>query len=110
MSIKKNDVATPKRATTNGMGDTTGINRSDYIRIRNTMQADTHVARLFDYLWLHGKITSAECFDRLGNTRISSTVSQLRNVYDIPVKTDMASRKVCGKRVEYGVYSFERCL
>ena len=84
------------------------IDRDKYIMLRNQMQGGTHVARLFDYLWTHDSITPAECFDKLGNTRIGSTVSILRHRYDVPIKTKTIAKKVCGKTIRYGSYSIER--
>lgn len=84
------------------------ITKHDYIMIRNQMQEGTHVARLFDYLWLYGAITPMECYELLGNTRISSTVSLLRNNYDVPVKTTIVHTKKAGKNVRYGQYWIER--
>ena len=84
------------------------VTKHDYITIRNTMQEDTHVARLFDWLWHNGSITPMECYDFLGNTRIGSTVGILRHQYGVPVKMEMCERKSLGKTVRYGKYSIER--
>lgn len=48
----------------------------------------THGERLLKYLKTHKRgITSKEAFEKLGNTRISSTVNYLRNKgYDIQME------------------------
>lgn len=75
-----------------------------YNKYRSKMQDKTHVTRLFDYLWFNDSITPMECFFKLGNTRISSTVSILRHEYGVPIRTEMVSKN--GKK--YGVYSLDK--
>ena len=82
------------------------ITQEQYTKLRRTMQADSHVLKLFDYLWWHDHITSIECFSVLKNTRISSTVSLLRHTYGVPIKTEMVEAN--GKR--FGVYSMDKII
>ena len=84
------------------------IDRDKYIMFRNQMQDGTHVARLMDYLWFHGSITPSECFNRLGNTRIGSTISILRHHYGVPIRTVTITKKKAGKVIRYGQYVIER--
>ena len=74
-----------------------------YNRLRERTQAETHVRDLVEYLWTHGTITSYECFEKLNNTRVSSTVSILRHDYDVPVNMVM----VQNGRKRYGQYSID---
>lgn len=84
------------------------ITKDQYITFRNRIQPDTHLARLLDYLWMFGSITSMECFEELGNTRVGSTVGILRNEYGVPITTTMATKKRNGRVIRYGIYSIER--
>lgn len=80
------------------------INQQQYNRARQKMQDGTHHARLLDYLWINGQITSFECFEKLHNTRISATVYKLRHIYGVPVNTDYITKN----GYTFGVYSIER--
>ena len=75
--------------------------RVKYIRLKEQMQDGTHVVNLLTYLYKHKSITPMECYEKLNNTRISSTVSILRHVYGVPVKME----KVTKNGRTYGVYS-----
>lgn len=74
-----------------------------YTTERERMQEGTHVRNLFDYLYKHEEITPMECFEKLNNTRISSTVSILRHEYGVPIV--MQKRTKNGRT--YGVYSID---
>lgn len=75
----------------------------EYTKVRNKMQDGTHVARLFDYMYFVGDITPMECFEKLGNTRISSTVYCLRRNYGLPIRTKMVVKN--GK--SFGAYGID---
>lgn len=68
------------------------------------MKRATHESRLLDYLEKHERITSLEAVEKLGNTRISATVFNLRNKgYDITTEIEKGKNRY-GDKVEYGVY------
>ena len=68
------------------------------------MKRATHESRLLDYLEKYGRITSLEAVEKLGNTRISATVFNLRNKgYDITTEIEKGKNRY-GDKVEYGVY------
>ena len=71
-----------------------------YTTLRSRMQEGTHVRNLFDYLYRNKEITPMECFDKLNNTRISSTVSILRHEYGVPI----VMQKTTKNGRTYGVY------
>ena len=78
--------------------------QAKYNKLRGQMQAETHVRDVFDFLYLHGTITNYEAFEILNNTRLSSSVFQLRHTYRVPVVTQMTV-SASGKR--YGTYSID---
>jgi hypothetical protein len=51
------------------------------------MRANTHKARLLDYLLENGSITQKQSTDALGNTRLAATVFHLRKELELDGKT-----------------------
>lgn len=71
------------------------------------MERETHETRLLNYLKEHKIITSLEATQKLGNTRISATVFNLRNkgynIVTVPTK----GKNRWGEKTNYGTYRLE---
>lgn len=78
--------------------------QAKYNKLRGQMQAETGVRKVLDFIYNNGSITNFEAFEFLDNTRLSSSIFQLRHVYNVPVATQMA---VSASGKKYGVYSID---
>lgn len=82
--------------------------QAEYIAIRNNLQEKSHRARLLDFLWQYGCVTNMQAYEVLDNTRVGSTVHDLRKM-GVPIVTTMVRRKKReGYSSPYGVYSIRK--
>lgn len=71
------------------------------------MNRETHETRLLDYLKQNKTITQLEATKKLGNTRLSATVFNLRNKgYNI-ITDPTKGKNRFGKKTNFGTYRLE---
>lgn len=68
------------------------------------MSRETHETRLLDYLKENKTITQQEAYNKLGNTRLSATVFNLRNKgYNIITEPTKGKNRY-GEKTNFGTY------
>lgn len=71
------------------------------------MNKETHETRLLAYLKQYGGITQQEAYNKLGNTRLSATVFNLRKKgYNIITEPTNGKNRY-GQKTNYGTYRLE---
>lgn len=71
------------------------------------MARETHETRLLAYLKEHKTITQQEAYSKLGNTRLSATVFNLRKKnYNIVTEPTKGKNRY-GEKTNYGTYRLE---
>lgn len=76
-----------------------------YKELLDTMDKTTHVYNALQYMIKHGSITSYEAFVELKNTRLSSTIYELRNRYGVDI--DVTIERTPNNKW-YGVYTLSK--
>lgn len=75
-----------------------------YTKLLKSMDKDTYMYSVLRYMTIFGSITTKEAFEVMGNTRLASTIYDLRRRYGIPISMEL-ERTPEGKT--YGVYRLE---
>lgn len=76
-----------------------------YKELLDTMDKTTHVYKVLKYMITFGSITSYEAFVELKNTRLSSTIYELRNRYGVDI--DVTIERTLNNKW-YGVYTLSK--
>lgn len=72
-----------------------------YNKILNSLDKDSYNYKVLDFIIQNGSISSMDAFNSMNNTRLSSTIYELRKRYNVPI---MTIREYTQDGRQYGVY------